>query len=138
MKKITLRELNNWFEQLNNKNKLIALLINELDIDVLNEMSEEELINEIALPNKVSLDTEWINMNNIEKLYSYLELNKINYNINYIFDFIDNNDDDFFASLSNSDIIFFMSIYTDISTKKLKEWNSSKEELINMLKKGEI
>lgn len=137
MEKITLKKLNGWFEHLDERNKLISLLINELNIDELNEMSKEELINEIALPNDVSLDIEWLNTNNIEKLYSYLELNEIKYNINHILDFIDEYDDEFFSSLRNSDIIFFISTYTDISTKNLNKWNISKEQLINVLKKGE-
>lgn len=137
MEKITLKKLNDWFEHLDERNKLISLLINEFNIDDLNEMSSEELIDEIALPNDVSLDMEWSNTNNIEKLYSYLELNEIQYNINHILDFIDEYDDDFFSSLKNSDITFFISTYTDMSTKNLKEWNISKEQLINTLKKGE-
>lgn len=136
MKKLTIKTLNDWFENLDEKNKMIVLLSTDVDIDELNEMDIDELKSEIALPYDVSLEMEWSHINNIDKLYSYLEFNKIKYNINHIFDFIDDYDD-FFSSLKESDITFFMSAYTNISTKELKEWNVSKENLINMLKKGE-
>lgn len=136
MKKLTIKTLNDWFENLDEKNKMIALLSTDVDIDELNEMDIDELKSEIALPYDVSLEMEWSHINNIDKLYSYLEFNKIKYNINHIFDFIDDYDD-FFSSLKESDITFFMSTYANISTKELKEWNISKENLINMLKKGE-
>ena len=136
MKKLTIKTLNDWFENLDEKNKMIVLLSTDIDIDELNEMDIDELKSEIALPYDVSLEMEWSHINNIDKLYSYLEFNKIKYNINHILDFIDDYDD-FFSSLKESDITFFMSTYTNISTKELKEWNISKENLINMLKKGE-
>lgn len=136
MKKLTIKTLNDWFENLDEKNKMIVLLSTDIDIDELNEMDIDELKSEIALPYDVSLEMEWSHINNIDKLYSYLEFNKIKYDINYIFDFIDDYDD-FFSSLKESDITFFMSTYANISTKELKEWNISKENLINMLKKGE-
>ena len=136
MKKLTIKTLNDWFENLDEKNKMIVLLSTDVDIDELNEMDIDELKSEIALPYDVSLEMEWSHINNIDKLYSYLEFNKIKYNNNHIFDFIDDYDD-FFSSLKESDITFFMSTYANISTKELKEWNISKENLINMLKKGE-
>ena len=132
MKKLTIKTLNDWFENLDEKNKMIVLLSTDIDIDELNEMDIDELKSEIALPYDVSLEMEWSHINNIDKLYSYLEFNKIKYNINHILDFIDDYDD-FFSSLKESDITFFMSTYTNISTKELKEWNISKEKLINML-----
>ena len=48
MEKITLKKLNDWFEHLDERNKIIALLSIDIDIKELNEMDMEELKNEIA------------------------------------------------------------------------------------------
>lgn len=131
MEKITLKKLNDWFEHLDERNKIIALLSIDIDIKELNEMDIEELKSEIALPNDISLNMEWSNYDNNDKLISWLEFNSIKYNVDLLIEFIDTTDINNFSMLSIKELENILSI------EKNKKGFYKKEWLINLMKKGE-
>ena len=131
MEKITLKKLNDWFEHLDERNKIIALLSIDIDIKELNEMDIEELKYEIALPNDISLNIEWSNYDDNDKLISWLEFNSIKYNPDLLIEFIDTIDANNFSMLSINELENILSI------EKNKKGFYKKEWLINLIKKGE-
>ena len=110
MEKITLKKLNDWFEHLDERNKIIALLSIDIDIKELNEMDIEELKYEIALPNDISLNIEWSNYDDNDKLISWLEFNSIKYNPDLLIEFIDTIDANNFSMLSINELENILSI----------------------------
>lgn len=130
MEKITLKKLNDWFEHLDERNKIIALLSIDIDIKELNKMDIEELKYEIALPNDISLNIEWSHYDDNDKLISWLEFNSIKYNPDLLIEFIDTIDANNFSMLSINELENILSI------EKNKKGFYKKEWLINLIKKG--
>ena len=133
MNKLSISDLNNWFNKLSNKNKVIALLVNDYDKEELDEMSFDELLSEIGFNDINDVIYEWNNFTNFDKFYNWLEYNNISYDKKHLISFIDTNDINNFSMLSIGELEDILSIESNKRGFYKKEW------LIDKLKeKGEI
>lgn len=117
-----IQELDKWFENLSKENKAIILLIEEYDIEVLEDMSYEELLYCLGYCANDEVIKDWYQCDYHNRLINYLAYNRVEYDENNLIEFIDETNINNYHMLSKIELENILEIENKQRGFPKKEW----------------